>query len=45
MRGFIYREPADLLETGERSKGNKPGINTITFLYFQQGKGPLSRQA
>ena len=29
MRGLIYREPADLLETGERSKGNEPGINTF----------------
>ena len=30
MKGLIYSEPADLLETGERSKGNKPGINTTT---------------
>ena len=29
MRGLIYREPADLLETGVRSKGNEPGINTV----------------
>ena len=29
MEGLIYREPADLLETGERSKGNEPGINTF----------------
>ena len=29
MEGPIYREPADLLETGERSKGNKPDINTF----------------
>ena len=28
MKGLIYREPADLLETGERLKGNEPGINT-----------------
>ena len=28
MKGLIYSEPADLLETGERSKGNEPGINT-----------------
>ena len=29
MKDLIYREPADLLETGERSKGNEPGINTF----------------
>ena len=29
MKGLIYREPVDLLETGERSKGNEPGINTF----------------
>ena len=29
MKGLIYSEPADLLETGERSKGNEPGINTF----------------
>jgi hypothetical protein len=29
MRGLIYREPADLLETGKRSKGSEPGINTF----------------
>ena len=29
MRGLIYSETADLLETGERSKGNEPGINTF----------------
>ena len=29
MEGLIYSEPADLLETGERSKGNEPGINTF----------------
>ena len=29
MRGLIQSEPADLLETGERAKGNEPGINTF----------------
>ena len=29
MKGLIYSEPADLLETGERLKGNEPGINTF----------------
>ena len=29
MKGLIHSEPADMLETGERSKGNEPGINTI----------------
>ena len=29
MKGLIYSEPADLLETGERSKGNEPDINTL----------------
>ena len=29
MRGLIYKKPADLLETGERLKGNEPGINTV----------------
>ena len=28
MKGLIYREPADLLETSEKMKGNEPGINT-----------------
>ena len=28
MKGLIYREPADLLETGDRLKGNESGINT-----------------
>ena len=31
MEGLIYSKPADLLETGERLKGNEPGINTPTF--------------
>ena len=29
MRGLIYSETADLLETGERSKGSEPDINTF----------------
>ena len=33
MKGLIYSEPADLLETGERSKGNEPGINTKAFIF------------
>ena len=32
MRGLIYREPADMVETGERSKGNKLGINTHVLM-------------
>jgi hypothetical protein len=34
MRGLIYREPADLLETDERSKGNEPGTNTKRATYI-----------
>ena len=30
MKGLIYRDPADLMETGEGSKGSEPGINTIS---------------
>ena len=33
MRGLIYREPADLLETGERSKGNKLGIKCVNEMF------------
>ena len=33
MKGLIYSEPADLLETGERSKGNEPGINTFIVFF------------
>ena len=31
IAGPIYRGLADLIETGERSKGNEPDINTIVY--------------
>ena len=31
-QGPLYTEPADLVETGEKSKGIKPGINTLLVL-------------
>ena len=35
MKGPIYREPANLLETVERSKGNEPDINSVCELSIQ----------
>ena len=34
MKGLIHKEPGDLLETGERSKGNEPGINTMGLNFY-----------
>ena len=33
MKGPIYGKPADLLETGERSKGNNPVINKVILMF------------
>ena len=45
MRDLVYSETADLLETGERSKGSKPGINTTAYTARTYLQLPLWQRA
>ena len=44
MKGLIHRQPADLLETDERLKGNEPGIYTFSYLTKKELKSHQEKQ-